>query len=388
MIQATSGGTIYAWKGIPSLTGNPATWWTAQPGYSNISTPVLADVDGDSRNEVILRAKANYFTVMMIETDPSYGGDRLRKWWGYYPASGIPGIDWLENLTVPPPAVGDLGGPETLEIAVSQVAGAGSWSPETWMSVAYLKPNDAPAFRRGIDEIPLPGRRDIERASTVTSPVLADFDDDGKVEILVGSDQGGLFAFEPEWAGNDTLLSAIPEPDWPMVFAGTPGNPVFADVDDDGTMELIVPTDDGYVHMFSMPGMVIEWGMAAGNPARTGGLEAPGSARPVSDGGVVSLLEHPITALSPNPFQESMAVRFQLPYAAPVGVAVYDDRSRRGGGGSPRCRSVVHRVVLGTPGPGCPPLPPTLRFCRHSDRGDRRSTRPPRGFTDLPGGRW
>lgn len=81
----------------------------------------------------------------------------------------------------------------------------------------------------------------------VTSPVLQDIDEDGSLEIFVGSTDGYVFAYSAD--GN--VLSG----DWPQNLAGPIESEIcFSDFNNDGKPEAVVATSQGIVHLLNSEG--------------------------------------------------------------------------------------------------------------------------------------
>lgn len=79
-----------------------------------------------------------------------------------------------------------------------------------------------------------------------STPALADFNNDGSLDILFGTDDSKVHVIN--FAG-DTLAP------FPLTVNGdVMTSPVVADVDDDDVLEMFVSTDDGYVYAFGPDG--------------------------------------------------------------------------------------------------------------------------------------
>lgn len=98
-----------------------------------------------------------------------------------------------------------------------------------------------------------------------SSPSLADLDQDGAVEIVVGDDAGLLHAFR--MTGNEL-------PNFPRVIGeAVQASPAIADINDDGVLDIVIGTTDGALHVWNALGdCMLGW------PARLGGGEINGSA--------------------------------------------------------------------------------------------------------------
>ncbi|MBI5148943.1 VCBS repeat-containing protein [Candidatus Pacearchaeota archaeon] len=79
-----------------------------------------------------------------------------------------------------------------------------------------------------------------------SSPALADLDGDGKLEVIIGSDDGKVYA----WHHDGSLVDG-----WPQQTNGwVRSSPAVADLDGDGDTEIIVGSGDGKVYAWDLPG--------------------------------------------------------------------------------------------------------------------------------------
>ncbi|MDZ7360802.1 MAG: VCBS repeat-containing protein [candidate division KSB1 bacterium] len=82
-----------------------------------------------------------------------------------------------------------------------------------------------------------------------TSPALADLDNDGRVEIIVGDDAGLLHVF---------TLDGSELPGFPRLAGHRiESSPTVVDLDANGLLDIIVGADDGYVYAWSAVGDVL-----------------------------------------------------------------------------------------------------------------------------------
>ena len=111
-----------------------------------------------------------------------------------------------------------------------------------------------------------------------SSPAVADLDKDGSKEIMLGSYDGWLHA----WRTDGTVL-----PGWPAFMgARTTSKPAICDIDMDGSLDVVVGSQDGRVHVFDryareLPG----WPQATGGPVVSSPLLAD-----IDDDGLVEII--------------------------------------------------------------------------------------------------
>jgi hypothetical protein len=190
------GADITQMPGWPKTVSGNAT-------FANMGGLVLADIDGDGDLEVILGTTAQ----------------QLHAW--EYDGSEI-FTQSLTGLAQSPAAVGDVTGDALPEIVVSTRKGIGGTPiPEVHVfSGAGVLLHHAPMAHNG---------------SLMEAPTLADLDDDGKLEIIVGeegSSTGWLYALN----GDLTPLSG-----WPVTLDHVPAtSAAVGDIDHDGAPEIVV----------------------------------------------------------------------------------------------------------------------------------------------------
>lgn len=254
----------------PVLPLNPVVEWswtdsTIHPGFNQvINTPIVVDVDGDKIPDVVIvTSKAGAGSDTDFSTgDPAYlrvldGKTGLEKW-----AAGVDA--YLDTNQVNPrgtPAAGDLDGNGTIEIVVPKKgggvlafngAGALLWSSK--------RADGVTAYNGVFDSVTV---------------ALADMDNDGKVEIVLGGvvlDHTGKLVTDTsigreKWGANDAgygPVSIIADIDgdptttaqyvvtgnraeredgtllWDVSSTLSDGYPAIADLDKNGTPELVV----------------------------------------------------------------------------------------------------------------------------------------------------
>jgi hypothetical protein len=98
----------------------------------------------------------------------------------------------------------------------------------------------------------------------LTGPIVADVDGDGLPEAIVGDGNGTLFAFHRD--GSEPA-------GWPKHLAGwVLAAPAAGDFNGDGHTDIAVATRQGYLYVFSTPGLasVQPWPNLRGDPANDG----------------------------------------------------------------------------------------------------------------------
>jgi hypothetical protein len=172
----------------------------------------------------------------------------------------------------------------------------------------------------------------IYSQGTFSAPLVASMDGDAVPEILLKSDNGMLYVLN----ANGTMKEG-----YPVYICGGIETPVLADIDNDGSLNLVVytlrdaPGDnrwDGSVfnyklHCFDFgPGSYnaacLPWPMYLQNPERTG--IAPQPTTSVRDEKIELPNEFALEQNYPNPFNPTTVIRYQVSAVSRVDLRAYD----------------------------------------------------------------
>ena len=205
---------------LASTTPQALTGWPLTVGASTSSSVVLSDLDGDDRPEVIVGAE--YLYVARPDGTDWIDGDQSAITTGIFSTS-------LRDLPSSP-AAADLDGDGTPEII------AASWSDS---SVAVFSASGAM----------WPGWPRKGGAPFWSCPAVGDIDGDGELEIVIGSNGTRLYAWN---ADGSEVLNGDANPATDGVYFVPLGtvfsSPAIADLDRDGTREIVFGTSAGRVY--------------------------------------------------------------------------------------------------------------------------------------------
>jgi hypothetical protein len=251
--------------------GKNATLWaingdsTVVPGFPIQteqvlhSSPALGDIDGDGHLEIVIGTGWGTPGRENIVYAFNHDGTPLPNW----PQETV-------GVTYAPPALGDIDNDGELEIVI----GTGNLFDAT--SGGSLHAWNA-------DGSPVPGfpikvtQRIGPLSNMPHSPVLADFDGDGTVEILVvPHGEWGVIIVEPDGSAQDNVSHSS--------YVVLLGSPIVDDVDNDGLLEIV--TGGGHflndmhaaIGIWNESGAVtsaLPWPMFRHNVARTGLYSLP-----------------------------------------------------------------------------------------------------------------
>lgn len=192
--------------------------WKYDSGGCNDATPVIADVDLDGEFEVILPASS---TCRVFCFDGATGAV---EW------SSSTGGNCLDS----PPGVADMDNDGKPEIVFGAFYGY----------VYCLNGED------GSEE----WRVNLGTNSYIqTGPNILDLDGDGALDLVVGQWQGDMRVYGLKGSDGSTLWYSDAPTDW-MYHGGS-----FADVDEDGKMEIAIGCYDGNVYLLNAEDGSTEW---------------------------------------------------------------------------------------------------------------------------------
>jgi len=200
-----------------------AEGWPRDLKHSYLSSPAVADLDGDDLPEVILGSGKAKKNMLALCADGSF-------------APGWPQSTPCEIVSSP--AIGDIDGDGHAEVVVGSY---GRYNAKERLYEGWLH-----AWHR--DGRPVKGWPVRAGWGIESTPALADLNGDGRLDIVIGSTDRKVYA----WNGNGSPLTG-----WPRETGGTiTSSPAVGDADGDGSPEVFIGSGDGKIYAWDRVGRV------------------------------------------------------------------------------------------------------------------------------------
>jgi len=225
--------------GIVLLDHNGNQLWRKQTGDRNggpngvpdgvFGTPALGDLNNNGNLEIVVAGFDENLYVLDTQ------GNSLPGW-----------PFWMQDNTWASPALGDINNDGHLDIIAGAYANKHVTSCSDYacgrMIVLNYQGQSLPGWPKMVD------------SHLDSSPAVADLDNDGQLEIVIGSGQNStlpnrfnkIYAFE----ANGSFMSGWPKSTGGFVFS----SPTVVDIDNDGDSEVFVGAADGKLYGLSHSG--------------------------------------------------------------------------------------------------------------------------------------
>jgi hypothetical protein len=201
------------------------------------SSPAVGDIDRDGKPEIVIGSDAHL--------EPEFGTIDGGKIYVFNGEDGsiVPGFfKQTDEVIWSSPALGDINGDGWLEIVV----GTGDcYEHAACASGGRTHPVTDALYAWDHEGNPLPGWPISLSEYAFGSPALGDLDGDGDLEIVINTNDGYVHAFHADGSVVDGWPSLVTTPVWPegVVHFSTWASPILADLTGDGNLEVILPSN-------------------------------------------------------------------------------------------------------------------------------------------------
>jgi hypothetical protein len=228
----------------PGFSNTPVPWPVGAPiGTSGYNAPTFGDVDGDGDLDAIVGVLGGAYNPITTAADNLYLLEQEPSGWRLVTERLI---DQLDVGAESVPAVGDLDGDGDLDVLLANKIDPASQRTARIYRLENTGAPERPAFRmrEGLEEV---------TGEFHYAPTMADVDDDGDLDLVVGTWNEGVLLFRNDGTARAPRFVRLPGPlvDLPR---GSHASPALGDLDGDGDLDLVAGESSGEVNVWRNDG--------------------------------------------------------------------------------------------------------------------------------------
>jgi hypothetical protein len=220
-------------------------------------SPVLYDMNGDGTLEIVEANSSGELTVTRADGTPLPSFNNGQPWRLPPTYNAHLGAPAFASGAVPAPTSGfrspvvhDIDGDLSPDIVVNAVDGR----VYVLDDAGHVKPGFPVSVDPALSAVPLRAEHNHVKRGFLASPTVADLDGDGTVEIIAAALDGHLYVWEPNGTSRSGFPVKLADPSAETFSGGELiSTPAVGDLNGDGTLEIVEESSEVYGEGASVP---------------------------------------------------------------------------------------------------------------------------------------
>ncbi|HYO46321.1 MAG TPA: VCBS repeat-containing protein [Gemmatimonadota bacterium] len=228
----------------PSFSNTPVPWPVGDPiATSGYNAPTFGDVDGDGDLDAVVGILGGAYNPITTAADNLYLLEQTDSGWILVTRRLIAQVDvGAESV----PAVGDLDGDSDLDILLANKIDPANNRTARIYRFENVGVAGRPAFR-------LAGALETVSGEFHYAPALADLDGDGDLDLVIGTWNEGVLLFRNDGNARAPRFTRMDEPLVDLT-RGSHASPALADLDGDGDLDIVAGESSGEINVWRNEG--------------------------------------------------------------------------------------------------------------------------------------